>query len=258
MKARASKIQPAAALKLTLVTVLMLLFYVQMWAVDQQPPFSSGEQIEVVSPSGLTLRTLPNKNSKSLGVIPFGETVLVLNQDSSLLSETINYVEGNWIKIDFEGEEGYVFDGFLSVFPLPEYDFEHTTLDMDLIYPLETYVETRFRKLSEDTLVQGEIKKRVSKFADGVKMVKTDDLDVYKLELTFEHARIMDVYHLLESMLREDKQREIFAAETIFINNGEDKLDGIKIYLDHTISIKKLGEGKVRLSVYSQDYFCGL
>jgi len=235
--------------KKAIAGLLMLIFYVQMWGTGQ-PLFTEGTQLYVMANSGLTLRSEPNLKSESLGVVGFGSSVLVLTQPDSVSTyDKIEWVEGNWIYVEHEGVIGYMFDGYLSDLPLPSYDFEKCQLDMDLIYPLESWTEVNLGLDHTDTLTAGTLKKLTSYFEAGDKMIQTRKNDEYKVELYLKDIRVMDAYHLLLTMLDGKKSISSFKDMSTFIED---------IDLDNPVWIRKLKNGDVKVTIKTFNYVCGL
>lgn len=244
--------------KKAIAGVLMLLFYAQMWGAGQ-PLFTEGAQLYVMANSGLTLRAEPNLKSESLGVIDFGSSVLVLTQPDSISTyEKIEWVEGNWIYVEHEGVTGYMFDGYLSDLPLPIYDFEKCQLDMDLIYPLESWSEVNLGLDHVDTLNAGTLTKKTSYFEAGDKMIQTRKNDEYKVEIYLKDIRVMDAYHLLLSMLDGKQSIESFKEMSTFIEDKENELYKILIDIDNPVWVRKLKNGDVKITVKTFNYVCGL
>lgn len=244
--------------KKAIAGLLMLLFYTQMWG-SGQPVFAEGAQLYVMANSGLTLRAEPNSQSESLGVIDFGFSVLVLTQpDSTDTYDKIEWVEGHWVYIEHEGVTGYMFDGYLSDLPLPSYDFEKCQLDMDLIYPLESWTEVNLGLEHTDTLNAGTLKKLTSYFEAGDKMIQTYKNDEYKVELYLKDIRLMDAYHLLVSMLDGKKSIESFKDMSTFIEDREDELYKITVDLDNPVWIRKLKNGDVKITIKTLNYLCSM
>jgi len=82
--------------------------------------------------SGLNMRAAPNLSSKKITTIPYGEQVKIIEKDTLSpmlkigLQPEISFdknkipaiqIKGNWSKIAYKNEVGYVFDGFLSKLP---------------------------------------------------------------------------------------------------------------------------------------------
>lgn len=61
---------------------------------------------------GLRMRSTPSLQGKKLGVIPFGERVVLLEERGELL--TIAGAKGRWSRVRWNENEGWVFGGFLA------------------------------------------------------------------------------------------------------------------------------------------------
>lgn len=237
---------------------LMVIFYVQMWA-SNGPTFIEGTQLYVVANSGLTLRMDADLKSESLGVVEFGSSVTVLNQPDSLMKiEKLNWVEGKWIFVEYDGVEGYMFDGYLSDLPMPIYEFEKCQLDLDLVYPLESWAEVNLGSSNSDTIEAGALKKVTDRFIGGEKLVRSNKNDNYKLELYLNDVRLMDAYHLLQSMIDTRSRLETFKEESTFIEDRDGELYKVKIDLDNPIVIRKLKSGDVKIVIESDNYICSM
>ncbi len=72
----------------------------------------------VIAPNGLSLRKENAINSERLLLMPLGREVRVLEEvtDDSL---TIENIRGAMLKIEYQGNKGFSFSGYLSPFPLP-------------------------------------------------------------------------------------------------------------------------------------------
>ena len=237
---------------------LMLLFYVQLWGTGQ-PVFTEGAELFVMANSGLTLRAEPNLKAESLGVVDFGASVTVLNQPDSVESQQkIEWVEGNWVFVEYDGVHGYMFDGYLSDLPLPLYDFEKCQLDMDLIYPLESWSEINLGLDKSDTLNAGALQKVTDIFEGGDKLIKTKKNDEYKVELFLSDVRLMDAYHLLLTMLDGKKAIEIFKDSSTFIEDRDGELYKVLVDIDNPVRIRKLKNGDVKITINTLNYICGI
>lgn len=246
------------SIKKVFAIALMVIFYIQMWA-SNGPGFVEGTQLYVVANSGLTLRMAPNLNSESLGVIEYGSSVEVLNQPDSILRvEKLNWVEGKWIYVEVDGVTGYMFDGYLSDLPMPIYEFEICQLDLDLIYPLESWTDVNLGTSEGDTVEAGALKRVTDRYFGGEKLIRTHKGDDYKLELYLNDIRLMDAYHLLQSMIDTKARLEIFKDESTFIEDRQGELHKVKINLDNPIELRKLASGDIKITIRSDNYSCSL
>jgi|GEM_PF-461876 len=245
--------------KAVIATLLMLVFYVNSWASTVEP-FDAGTQLFVTAQSGLHLRTSPDVHARSVKVIYMGEQVEVLEQpDSMTTTQKIDWVAGQWILVEHDGDQGYIFDGYLSPFTVPTHDWEKCQVDLDMIYPLEQWANANHLLSSIDTSESTHITRVTEHYTNGLKLVRTNSGDIYKVELYLPTARMMDAYHLLQTMLDDEPQLRTFQNESIFIEQADsDDLRRIKVKLDNPVDIRKLSNGTVKISIHSQEYPCQL
>jgi len=185
--------------------------------------------------------------------------VEVLNQpDSIQFIEKLNWVVGKWLFVEYDGVTGFMFDGYLSDLPMPIYEFEKCQLDLDLIYPLESWTEVNLGESESDTVEAGTLKKVTNRYISGEKLVLSNKNEEYKLELYLNDIRLMDAYHLLQSMIDSRVRLQTFKDESTFIEDKEGDLYKVKINLDNPIEIRKLKSGDIKIIVRSDNYICSL
>ncbi len=95
---------------------------------------AQNEERYVLASRGLRLRETPYLKGAVITTIPYGERI-VFTDDKTLCPDTIDALHGYWRKTNYHGKEGYLFDGYTSVFPAPniykrwttmkEYVFDH-------------------------------------------------------------------------------------------------------------------------------------
>ena len=85
----------------SLVVPFFLFYILPLSAIDS---YEVGDQLHVLAPSGLRIRTAP-QNGEKTELIPY--------------SGKIEGFSGKWIKVCYKFYKGYVFDGFLSHVPAP-------------------------------------------------------------------------------------------------------------------------------------------
>jgi len=73
---------------------------------------SAYQEVKVEAAAGLTMREQPGTSSKSIVVIPNGSTVKILNKGN--LEETIAGKTASWYEVEWNGNKGWVFGGFLA------------------------------------------------------------------------------------------------------------------------------------------------
>lgn len=92
--------------------------------------YSEGDTLYNWANGGLNIRAEYNKSGNVLGIIPYGEPVVVVSMDhlSGYPKKTVRIgifngeieLSGDWVKVSYNGITGYVFDGYLSRFLAPE------------------------------------------------------------------------------------------------------------------------------------------
>ncbi len=99
--------------------------------------YQVGDTLFVWATSGLTLRTEADFKGKKLEVVPFGSPIICQGEKFGESDQTIEAVapfhigeryekspalklHGQFLKVKFEGKEGYIFDAYLGAFPTPK------------------------------------------------------------------------------------------------------------------------------------------
>lgn len=109
--------------------------------------YSSGDELYIWATSGLNMRSAPDAKAEKVGKIPFGSQVKVV--DTEPKAHPFKYtmvraqhegkevkwtVNGYWVKVDFDGQQGYVFDAYLGKFAVvtdgPDH---HPDLNLELL-----------------------------------------------------------------------------------------------------------------------------
>lgn len=213
--------------------------------------FSAGQQLYVVAESGLNLRSEPTANSPILKKIYYGDMVTVLyTPDSCLVSQEIEWVEGQWIEIDHEGMGGYVFSGYLSPLTIPQSAFDTTEELENLTQTMVSYALANMKSSSSPDSSSNEYSHQVvQSFTKGEQLTQTYFDSGYKVELKLKGVRIMDAYHLLKGMLNTKSDRELLVENSIFIRDNQGKLGMVKVFGEDYIKIKKTNHGDVLISV---------
>lgn len=235
------------------------IFWTSSISAATHPTFEEGEQLFVVAHSGLSLRAEPGSHNELITIIPYGEVVQILAPDSTQLQESINWVSGQWIPVHYNGHVGYVFDGYLSPLTLPSYSFEKTQSNLDLIYPLESWVGVHLHALGgQDTVTTDYYDQVTQAYESGDHLTRMNAGNLYKVKLNLKDVRIMDAYHLLKSMLNDKYEIDHFEQSSLFLANDGNDLQRIKIKLDNPVDIRYTSDGDVLITITSQEYECDL
>ena len=159
----------------------------------------------VVAFSGLKLRIAPGLDQQVLMVVPYGEQVTILEETDIALS--VEWLEGNWTKVEYENTEGYIFNGFLTDSPIPSNDFELTQNDLQLTYPLLAWTEFHFDQVQNpDTISKKDFQKVIQYLEEGKVLTREENNAYFKSTLKIKNGQISDAYNLLKGMLLTKKE----------------------------------------------------
>ncbi len=237
---------------------LAILIVIFSFAFNAHATFVEGQSLRVLAKSGLNLRMSP-VNGSSIDIIPFGAQVTVINgSHNKNLNTKVEWIDGNWILVEFEGQQGYVHDGFLTELPIPDLDFEHNQMEMDLIYPVEGWIDYNMGNefISVDTTVNNRGGDRITHILKNGKYLKEDRGEIYKVELYLDNARPADIYQILMAMYEDPIKRNFFKKRTVFINDEKNDLQQINIRLDEFVSIRRMPNGQSRLRIITSERGC--
>lgn len=137
--------------------ILIISFLTTAFTVKNEALKSDDSIFQVMALSGLKMRSEPSLTAKKILTIPYNESVTVLETGFGKLSvqELENFhIKGEWVKVSYDGKEGYVFNGYLTQFPLPDKEYPH-------------YYYERVLKLSKD--------KHNIKYYEGCEPRETDE-----------------------------------------------------------------------------------
>lgn len=244
--------------KLASIITIVVLVTTQGYSI-QHPPFEEGQHLYVVAQAGLSMRAEAHAGGELITIIPYGELVQVLEHSDSLHTQRIEWVDGHWTPVHYEGHVGYVFDGYLSALSLPIHEFEKTQEELDLIYPLESWVGVHLHELgSPDTVITDYYDQVTQVYEGGDKLTRMNAGNLYKLKLSLKDVRLMDAYHLLKSMLSHRYEVDLFQQATLYLASEDDHLTRIKVQLDNPIDIRYERDGQVLITITSQEYECQL
>lgn len=226
--------------KIRIMLGLCLLISIQVFA---SKPYTTGEFMNVFAYSGLKLRNAPGLFSEAIMVIPFGESVEIidpLNEPGRY--DRIEWLDGKWIKVDYGGVEGFVFDAYLSKLALPFEVEEHCWEDQDLVMPLRRYFENNYQQCEEIHYEESELE--VELFAAEGK-AWTD------LRVEIANIRLSDAVNLLRSMVPVN-QRALFEDSLVF-KRGRDGTIGeiVSKFSTHPLTIKYSNTGSVVIYGYT-------
>ncbi|MGB0982808.1 MAG: hypothetical protein ACPG19_02140 [Saprospiraceae bacterium] len=127
--------------------ILILIFSVFSMAFQTSTqPISDNETYHVMATSGLKMRATPS--GKKLLTIPYNGKIEKINDGKSYGELTITElkdfkIKGEWVKVRYDGQEGFVFSGFLTQFPMPDLNMKMDWAKYKSVF--EAYLAQFFR-----------------------------------------------------------------------------------------------------------------
>ncbi len=212
---------------------------------------TAGSTLQVLAPSGLKLRTSPNMDASVITVMPHGAEVQLVEFENNHSITRIDWVDGKWMKIEYNGAIGWAFDGFLTILNVPDHDLEKCFGDLDLLYPVEYWARANFGAEKIDTVTdQMTFHKTIYSLVQDQRLVVLEENESARLDLYLDNVRVMEIYQLLESMVATRAGKRVFKDSSIFIEK-DGTIKKVKIDINSGIEIREIYDGKVRLTIHS-------
>jgi len=114
---------------------LSLFIFNSIYSIDS---YQANEILNVLTISGI--RLWDETEGNVLQKVPYSARVVTLESKNFNYPKTMEGIKGAWVKVNFNGNVGYVFDGFLSSLPAPNLSDEN----------LGVYVKREFRAISNE------------------------------------------------------------------------------------------------------------
>jgi hypothetical protein len=130
--------------------ILIFLLLISLTAFQTATTTSDSSTYHVMATSGLKMRATPS--GKKLLTIPYNGEVEKINDGKSYGDLTVTEIKdfkikGEWVKVRYDGQEGFVFSGFLTQFLMPDldmkYDYEKYSSEF------EAYFDKKFNQKGE-------------------------------------------------------------------------------------------------------------
>jgi len=127
----------------TLVLIIMLISFISSCGKSGSDNSNKINKIQFsvqrlyVLSNTLSLRNKPSLKSKRLNVIKYSSYVFAAKTQGIPKKLTVTGIRGQWLKVRFNNQIGYVFDGFISTYPAPSLSSKS----------LKKYVNRYFRKI---------------------------------------------------------------------------------------------------------------
>ncbi len=226
---------------LIVLFVLSLLLPNQM---DAHSPWSKGSKLNVFATSGLKLRAFPSLQAEVLDVVRYGDQVTVLNtfDFSEQYAERIDWIDGHWIFVEFEGLAGYLFDGYLSDLDFPGSENELCSDGYSYAYTLSAYLEQNYLLQHRlDSSLHKDI--RLLDYGIKIKRIFRDTSEVMEIEMP--GFKINEVLNLMRSMVPDRQGRVLFEKSLLFQEGISGEIEKITVNFDNPVTLQKKQNGNL-------------
>ena len=213
---------------------------------------SKGELVNVFAPSGLKLRTAPHLDAEVVDIVRYGDRVKILNTFGypEENAARIDWIDGHWILVEFDGLSGYIFDGYLSNLPFPDDLDQIVSNGYSFTYTLGEYFESHFeiKNILDSTAVSFKYI-----LENGCKIKQSIHDGLWKLEIEIPDYSIHEILNVMRGMIPDRKDRVVFDKSLLFIEGSSGSIEKIKINLEEQATIEKKQNGNilVKASGYS-------
>ncbi len=232
---------------------IIVIFSTILFTLPQgRTPWIHGQYLNVFAESGLKLRAFPNLQSEVLDIVRYGDRVKVINtfDFADDKADRIDWIDGHWILVEYEGEAGYLFDGYLSDLSFPGSEEEICTDGYSFAFTLTEYIKQHFHKVD---VVDSSSHHRVDLYDCGIKVRLSSNADFQKVEIEMPDTGIHEILNLMRSMVVSKAARIQFENSLVFIEGLDGKIEKIKVNLGDPVMLQigKNGHLKITASGYA-------
>ena len=208
------------------------------------PPYTEGVVLNVFANSGLKLRAFPNQNAEVLDIVRYGDEVQVINTFafSDDKSDRIDWMDGHWILVEYDGIAGYLFDAYLSELPFPGSEEEICQDGYSYAYTLGEYFDRNF---GHQQLLDSTDSKLVYRLEKGIKIKRIIEDEIWSIEIEIPEMRISEILNLMRSMLPDKQTRIQFESSLVFIEGSSENIEEIRINLGDEVLLKRKPNGSL-------------
>lgn len=228
--------------------LILLIFLLPLYCLAQQSSayYRKDDRVFVHAPNGLNMRQEAKASSAKVIKIPYGNYVRVVSQSNEYI--TINDFGGYpirdiWYEVTYQGQQGFVFGGYLARFrPVPQ-KLETPTIDG---YIKEMLNEKQKLVLEKYSVSSGQASPchTLTLYEEGV--IVTEDFCAEKcnaVRYLFEDTQVSEVASLMQAIYAQ-------GIQTFKFEYNEER-DEIYITLEACeITIREISTGGVILEVF--------
>ena len=207
-------------------------------------PWESGQELNVFAPSGLKLRAAPGTDAEILDIVHYGDVVTVINsfEFSDDKKDRIDWIDGHWILVDFQGIAGYLFDGFLSNLNFPGSEAELKNDGYSFAYALGEYFDRNF---TFHRMLDSTANHQIYLLDQGIKVKRVHADTSWNIWIELPEHKISDVLNVMRGMIEYRQERTQFEKSLIYIEGMDGQVKKVKANLDNPVIIEKKQNGNI-------------
>jgi len=209
----------------------------------------------VYAKSGLKLRNEPNLKSETIAVAAYGEAVKRIREIDTFHSR-IEDRRGKWLKVNYQGQIGYMFSGFLSKLPRPKSIYTNLEgINVSEFYFVKLFFDftlTKINKGKVEIVNDGEgdsqyvVGKEIFAMTKEYELIKYDSYETTEVEIIGKDWAFDDAKDIVSSII------VLTTSNDIEIKTGKEKISfkSIKSGFTEIITIKKIDDTKTAIHFF--------
>jgi hypothetical protein len=194
----------------------------------QKTPESASTRF-VLAAGGLKLRESASQNGKLIQLIPYGESVNLIDTTSEAL--TIDGFSGHWAEVDYKGKKGFLFDGFLIRMKAP---LKGETL--------QKYATRNFKPMGPEVKKSSEGITDVNRKYEGGVLFHSSETEMSsEIELTIPGISMQEGFLLIRSIMGQPFLSDSYPQISQLSRQKWEKMN-----LEVSVSVEKDSKGNVK------------
>ena len=223
-----------------LISLIQLVFSLKA----ENIPWESGQVLNVFAPSGIKLRAMPSTEAEILDIVHYGDVVTVINsfEFAEDKKDRIDWIDGHWILVEYQGIAGYLFDGFLSNLDFPGTEAELKNDGYSFAYALGAYFDRNF---AFQRMLDSTESHQIYLLDHGIKVKRIHGDASWNLWIELPEHKISDILNIMRGMIEYRNERTQFEKSLIYIEGADGMVKKVKANLDNPVIIEKKQNGNI-------------
>ncbi|MBN2496358.1 MAG: SH3 domain-containing protein [Deltaproteobacteria bacterium] len=213
-------------------------------AAESTRHYRAGDRLFVHASTGLSLRKAPGLEGEKIGLLPYRQVVYALPDKRAPVAVRFENISGHWALVESEQGQGYIFDGFLSIYPVPaEGEGYRQWADRAFGKPISD------KKTAESEGPEG-MTRRMVRYPGGARYESEQEEPFYGYALVLPSGRLVDGFLVARGFHDPEclAASERFPKKTGGRFSASDKRIDVDCGERGAIGIKILEDGSIRIN----------